>query len=322
MKNSLLITNSYYVLISAISMDLFGSSSDEEEESLITSTTQSQTPSHQKPQRPRENGVMQFHTGTEQALLVYVTQHASGDEKDKGNSPEDILRLVDSFCEERHWMMHIGSLKVEILRDALHKRMATFSAVPSSSSPQAPLILLELGTYCGYSAVQLCSLLKRNYPSQPFLLYSLEIDEKNARVAREIIRLSGFSSNVKVFVAHDVEDGLVEVTKDLGLPPSSSGPSPFVDLLFIDHDKDSYLSDLRLVISNGYLKSDAVVIADNVIMGRIDDYLDFVRGEAAKADGLFTSSRLFESTVEYCEQDVDQWGEDALKDGVEVSVFR
>ncbi|GMI09878.1 hypothetical protein TrLO_g15281 [Triparma laevis f. longispina] len=280
-------------------MDLFGSSSDEEDE------TTASTPI--TPTRPPENGVMQFHTGTEQALLVYVTQQTKA-----GDSPEQILKIIDTFCEERHWMMHIGSLKVEILRDALLKRMATFT-IPTPPT----LIMLELGTYCGYSAIQLCSLLRTHHPTQPFLLYSLEISQQNARVARSIIDLAGFSDNVKVFVTHDVEDGLVEITKDL--KPETT---QFIDLLFIDHDKDSYLSDLQLIIKNSHLNSSSVVIADNVIMGRIDDYLEFVREEANKPDGLFLETHIFESTVEYCTQDIAQFGEEALQDGVEVSVFR
>ena len=56
-------------------------------------------------------------------------------------------------------------------------------------------------------------------------------------------------------------------------------------------------------------------------MGRIDNYLGFVRGESAKEGGVFSESYLRESTVEYCAPDLEKWGADALKDGVEVSVF-
>ena len=151
-----------------------------------------------------------------------------------------------------------------------------------------------------------------------FRLYSVEVDEGHARVAREIIELAGFKDRVKVIVAHDVEDGLAEVVRMRGLGEGE----PFVDVLFVDHDKDCYLPDLNLIVGAGALRPGAVVVADNVLMGRIDDYLDFVRGEAGREGGKFVSSRLVESTVEYCEPDIDEWGMEDLKDGVEISVFR
>ena len=154
--------------------------------------------------------------------------------------------------------------------------------------------------------------------AEGFRLYSIEVDDGHARVAREIIEMAGFGDRVEVIVAHDVEDGLTEVVKRRGV----GGGEPFVDVLFVDHDKDCYLPDIKIIIDAGALLPGAVVVADNVLMGRIDDYLEFVRGEARREGGIFVSSRLVESTVEYCEPDKDDWGEDDLKDGVEISVLR
>jgi len=39
---------------------------------------------------------------------------------------------------------------------------------------------------------------------------------------------------------------------------------PF-DLIFIDHIKNAYLSDLKLLESNGGVKAQTVVVGDNII---------------------------------------------------------
>lgn len=124
-------------------MDLFGADSDSEDDAghppLPTS-------------RPKENGVMAFHAGTEQALLVYLRSLAPAPA-----SPAEVLSEIDTFCIERHWMMHVGSEKAGILRAALAK------ALPG---PNPGFALLELGTYCGYSSVLLCHTLLELLPDE------------------------------------------------------------------------------------------------------------------------------------------------------------
>ena len=51
---------------------------------------------------------------------------------------------------------------------------------------------------------------------------------------------------------------------------------PF-DFVFIDHWKDLYLADLKLLESLGLLKQGAWVFADNVVLFNLEDYLDYVR---------------------------------------------
>lgn len=51
--------------------------------------------------RPVGSGVLSFHTGIEEAMLLYVERVAvSGD-------PSSVLLAVDNFCYSRHWMMHV-----------------------------------------------------------------------------------------------------------------------------------------------------------------------------------------------------------------------
>lgn len=53
-----------------------------------------------------------------------------------------------------------------------------------------PLTVLELGTHCGYTTVRIA----RSLPLGA-RLYSVEMDERNARVAEKIIRLAGFDDD-------------------------------------------------------------------------------------------------------------------------------
>jgi hypothetical protein len=91
--------------------------------------------------RPASCGVMAFHSGTEEALLLHVQREA-----ERGN-PASTLRAVDEFCYSRHWMMHCGDRKTQYLDKAL--RLAR--------RENQNLVCLEIGSYCGYSAVKIAS---------------------------------------------------------------------------------------------------------------------------------------------------------------------
>ena len=118
--------------------DLFGPDSDSEGSSASASARL----------RPKENGVMAFHSGTEQMMLHHVRQTLSSLPAPAANdalaAAERVLEAVDDFCLTKHWMMHVGADKAAVLADALAIRTAPVGAV------------LELGTYCGYSAVMVC----------------------------------------------------------------------------------------------------------------------------------------------------------------------
>ena len=72
--------------------------------------------------------------GREQALEEHVLANAGRDDLD------DAILAVDQFCYEQSFMMNVGDEKGEILDAAIRRA--------------APQRLLELGTYCGYSALR------------------------------------------------------------------------------------------------------------------------------------------------------------------------
>jgi len=77
--------------------------------------------------------------GREEALAAYVTSNA-----DAGDL-EDTIRVVDEFCYQRSVMMNVGDEKGQIL-DAAVRRVQ-------------PGLLLELGAYCGYSALRMARMM-------------------------------------------------------------------------------------------------------------------------------------------------------------------
>ena len=72
--------------------------------------------------------------GREQALADYVVAHARPGDLD------DAIRAVDEFCYGQSFMINVGDEKGAILDAAIRRA--------------APQKLLELGTYCGYSALR------------------------------------------------------------------------------------------------------------------------------------------------------------------------
>lgn len=113
------------------------------------------------------------------------------------------------------------------------------------SKMMAPKKAIEIGGLGGYSAVALSRGLAPGGK-----LYSLELLEKNASVARETLRKCGLESKIEVRVGP-----ALETLKQL----ESEGP---FDLVFIDADKVNYENYFEW--SKKHLRVGGVVIADNV----------------------------------------------------------
>ena len=113
--------------------------------------------------------------GREEALAEYVAAHAR-----KGDV-DDVIRVIDEFCYRLSFMINVGDEKGEILDAAV--RRAT------------PLQALELGTYCGYSALRIV----RAMPEDGRLV-SVEFNAANARIARRIWEHAGVADRVTALV--------------------------------------------------------------------------------------------------------------------------
>nr|DBA23099.1 TPA: hypothetical protein GDO54_014052 [Pyxicephalus adspersus] len=107
----------------------------------------------------------------EQRILQFVLQNAV-----RGN-PQSVLDQIDKYCREKEWAMNVGDEKGLILDNVLQETN--------------PSLVLELGTYCGYSAIRIARLLKPGA-----LLFTIEINQANADVARQMIEFAGVKDKV------------------------------------------------------------------------------------------------------------------------------
>jgi catechol O-methyltransferase len=91
-------------------------------------------------------------------------------------------------------------------------------------------------------------------------LYSIEFSPANAEIARRIWDHAGLGDRVIVLVG-TLGDGGQTMARLEAEHGFSEGT---LDLVFIDHDKRAYLTDLQRVLSRGWLHPGSVVVADNV----------------------------------------------------------
>lgn len=103
--------------------------------------------------------------------------------------------------------------------------------------------ILELGTATGYSAIYLA----RGCQPQGGKVITLELEEVNARRARENFKRAGLEANIEV-----------RVGEALTLLPTLSET---FDLIFLDINKEAYLT--ALPECQRLLKIDGVLVADN-----------------------------------------------------------
>jgi len=185
--------------------------------------------------------------GREERLAQHVLANVR-----KGD-PVDAIRVIDQFCYDQSFMMNVGDEKGAIL-DAEVKRAS-------------PKRILELGTYCGYSALRLAV----TAPSAR--VWSIEFNPANAEIARRIHAHAGVSDRITVVVGTLGDGGktLRALREQHGFSAGS------VDFVFVDHAKDAYLPDLKRILDEAWLKPGAIVVADNIKFPGAPDYLAYMR---------------------------------------------
>lgn len=263
--------------------------------------------------RDPSNGILAFHAGTEQALLNYVQREImrTDDVSLSATSSERaaaVLRSIDEFSLQRHWMMHVGHEKGTIVEEFLNECLHA----NAESSSSKLLSLVEIGTYCGYSSILLAKTLK--YLKCEFDICSVEVVEQNAQVARKMVELAGLADCINVLLLDPAgAESLEELLR-------RNMKSNTIDFLFLDHDKSLYLSDLQKLENGGFIRKGSFVAADNVVFAQIDDYRRYI-SELEKKGTVRT--RLAMSWLEYCEpdHDGDETKKNMMQDGIELSVY-
>ena len=191
--------------------------------------------------------------GREEALAAHVLAHARPGDLD------DAIRVIDDFCVTDSVMINVGDEKGEILDAAVRRA--------------SPALLLELGTYCGYSGLRMA----RVMPADARLC-SVEFNPANADIARRIWTHAGVGDRLTVVVGTLGDGGatIERLGSEFGF---TDGAVAFV---FIDHDKSAYLADLERIMEERWLHPGSIVVADNVKFPGAPDYRAFMQAEEGK----------------------------------------
>ncbi|GAQ84666.1 catechol O-methyltransferase [Klebsormidium nitens] len=180
--------------------------------------------------------------GREASVLAHVQKTVPA-----GNA-ESVLKAIDELAWGGTFLMNVGPEKGLILDEVIRSNK--------------PCMVLEIGSYVGYSAVRIGSQLAPGCK-----LYSIEFNADNAEVARGVVKHAGLDQTVEV-----ITGTLQSVTEVLH---KEKGVSTF-DLVFLDHFKKYYLGDLKLLLHEEFLKTGSIVVADNVGYPGVPDYLEYM----------------------------------------------
>ena len=133
-------------------------------------------------------------------------------------------------------------------------------------------LALELGTYCGYGALRIA----RAAPDAK--VYSVELAEANAAVARRIWAHAGVTDRVTCVVGTIGDGGhtLDALANEHGFAAGK------LDFLFIDHDKAAYLPDLQSILDRGWLHPGSIVVADNILIPGSPRYREYINQQQGR----------------------------------------
>ena len=194
----------------------------------------------------------QIGDGREAAAVDYAVANA------RAGDIDDVLATIDRFAYETSFLINIGDEKGQLLDAAVQRA--------------DPALALELGTYCGYSALRIA----RAAPAAK--VYSVELAAANAANARRIWAHAGVDDRVTCVVGTIGDGGrtLSALTDEHGFGQGQ------LDFVFLDHDKDAYVSDLHSIVQRGWLHPGSIVVADNVKFPGAPKYRAYMREQQGK----------------------------------------
>ena len=176
----------------------------------------------------------------------YVVKHA------KEGDALSVLNTLDTFARNKNWMMNIGELKADVITDVIKSHNVK--------------TIVELGAYVGYSAISFASLLPPGYDSH---YYSFELDPLYAAISTKMLDFAGLKEKSTVII------GAFEKRHEI--LQERYGLQGKVDMFFIDHAKEKYLSDFKLIEHSGLCRKGTVIVADNLGYPGAPGYLDYVQ---------------------------------------------
>jgi predicted O-methyltransferase YrrM len=173
--------------------------------------------------------------GHERNLLEFIVNNA------RPGDPDSVIAAMDAFWNNitgfsEKWNLRGRQLEEKVIAK-VHESVETH-----------PMKCLELGTYCGYSTLRIA----KHLPDDATLL-SVEKDELFAAIATKIIEFAGLESKVKIWMG-TVHSELSNITSKLAGCPA--------DFVLVDHSKERFVPDLRLLKKSGVVNDSTLVIGD------------------------------------------------------------
>lgn len=173
----------------------------------------------------------EFNEFRERALLRHVIATATPD------SPTSVVAAMDTFWDT--YFNGEGTAEWQLRGKALEDAILA----------KSPTNAMEIGTYCGYTAVKMGQFI----PAGGRLI-SLEIDPLYAAIATKVVEHAGLSDRVVVEIG-SIQERLEALQKKYSLNGS-------LDAVLLDHDVSCYLPDLQLLQTHGLVTTGTVVLCD------------------------------------------------------------
>lgn len=235
--------------------------------------------------------------------------------------------------------MHIGPEKGSVLEGFLEESLDSYfrkllhdsDMVPTTKTitkATEPFIVVELGTYCGYSLIRMIRIMLRRFAEQPdhraphFHLFTVDVSRETVRVAEKLVQACGLGQFVTFLILTDptakrTRAELSTILRDAITDryPNCNDVCSTINFLFIDHDKNAYLPDIQQLERQGLIRAGSCVAADNVIFFQIDGYRRHMQTLASI--GIVTT-RLVPGRLEYVDSRTQQQevGNLDMQDGI------
>jgi predicted O-methyltransferase YrrM len=164
--------------------------------------------------------------------MEFITKDLSDYCENNTSAETDILAQLNRET-------HLKVVSPRMLSGHLQGRFLSFI-----SKLQQPKLVVEIGTYTGYSALCLAEGLAENGK-----LISIDVNEETSAFAKLFIEKTEYANKIDLVLA-DAKDYIPTIKES-------------IDLVFIDADKKNYLNYYHLMIDK--LNKGGLIIADNVL---------------------------------------------------------
>ena len=159
--------------------------------------------------------------------------------KDLSNYCENNTSSESEILSQLNRETHLKVVSPRMLSGHLQGRFLSFI-----SKLQQPKLIVEIGTYTGYSALCLAEGLVKDGK-----LISIDVNEETSSFAKSFISKTEYANQIDLVLA-DAKEFVTTINKP-------------IDLVFIDADKKNYLNYYHLIIDK--IKPGGLIIADNVL---------------------------------------------------------